>query len=295
MIRELFQTYKTLPVEFDKDVVIDGLTKVLDLLNNNTIPTIDDLIKEAKDSTEIQNSKILIELNKVAKLGAKDNRDVLVKLKGIMTNISKAGTNLTDTADDLLPEIITDKTATVRDVTIIKIINDITTMVLYMQDYFYIIINDGKESNYPAKKLKDISLRALDFHYMILKYKEDFNKMINDIPKVSGALMSGADERNFSILEKLAGSTGKLLSIANTNGFAGSPIYLYRMWRADKEIAKYESAKQKRELMRVKLMALKAQREGQGGDAKLQKQIDYYENKIDGIDYEVMKIEEKNH
>ena len=76
-------------------------------------------------------------------------------------------------------------------------------------------------------------------------------------------------------------------------GFNGNPIYHMRLWIADKETNKYNDLKDTRRIVELQLEKLRNKNEGKD-DAKLDKQISYYANKMKKISKAIAKIEKNS-
>jgi hypothetical protein len=62
------------------------------------------------------------------------------------------------------------------------------------------------------------------------------------------------------------------------------------MWLVDREMDKYESLKDTKKLIELRINELKL-KERETRDPKLEKQIEYYEDKLASIEYEIKNIE----
>jgi len=76
-----------------------------------------------------------------------------------------------------------------------------------------------------------------------------------------------------------------------TQGFAGSPIYHYRMYVAEWQSARYRSFSEKKIALELRLLNLKMEHEGKK-NPKAQQEIEYIQERIEGLDYKMKQIEE---
>ena len=78
-------------------------------------------------------------------------------------------------------------------------------------------------------------------------------------------------------------------------GFAGTwlnPIYAVRMITAEWQVSRYKAAKEELTALRLRRLQLEKQRQGKQ-DAKLELQIQYYEKRIQTLNYETAQMEKK--
>lgn len=277
-----------------KEDVLKNLENTLSSLNDDVIPALDGVISSAGSSKILLNNNLLKTIANTSGIKAKDNRDLLVKVKGLLVNITKSGKDLTKVVENDLSDIVTDKTGTVKDVAIIKVVSDISSISMYTLDLVYFVLtNNGvDESNYPKIKFDKVRDGVQSYSSSLKSYAGNFATTVKDLPKVA-AIPAKVETSKISMLERLAGKGGKTLNLPNTQGFVGNPIYFVRMWLVDREIAKYEALKEKRKLVDLKLMELKVQETGEE-NPKLRKQIEYYEDKISKVEYEIAQIEDED-
>jgi hypothetical protein len=240
-------------------------------------------IKAIKDSNILN----LVAINSGLKF--KDNKDFLIKLKAVLVSINSTYKLFVDTIQNELSEVITDTAASPKDAAILKILNDIGGMNIFILDLSYYIIMEKDSGGMSKKKIAMIQETAYDFAISVKAYSVNFEKLIKDLPKVSNTTINISDGKD-SMLQSLIAHTGISLSLPFTKGFVNNPIYHIRMWMVDREIAKYESLKERKKLIELRLMELKLEEEGQA-DPKLRKQIEYYEERLSKLDYEIDKLE----
>ncbi len=289
MIDELKRYLNVMSETIEKDNIVQSLDAVMTGISNDTIPSLETLVKNG-DIAVIAKSEILKTISKTTKIKGKDNKEFLSKLKTVFLNILKSEKDLRKLVDKEIPDLITNKTATARTIAIIKLIDDIFGMSNYTLDLTYMIITDPNKSDLPKKKFQNIRENISSYTSALLMYSKDFAKTLTDLSKVSNETIYDK-EGNSGMIDKLLGTTGKLMNLPKTQGFKYNPIYWLRMRLVDREIAKYESLKDKKRLLELKLLELRLQEKSES-DPALTKQIEYYENKLSKLEYEISELED---
>ena len=291
MIENLIRYVRTMFHTIKKLDVVKSLNYALTSLNDEVLVSLDDVIKEA-DIKVINNSVILKSIMHGSGLKAGNNKDLLIKIRAVVFSITRASKQLEDLVNKHLSDVITDKTATVKDVAILKLVTDINSLTVFIQDFLYLILIEGKNENTDLPKIKLVQIKEStgSFSSILNAYGKDFNQTIDAISKLPSNSMY-IDDSKISMLEKLVSKFTTKVVVPNTNGFTGNPIYHFRMWRVDAEIAKYESLKEKRKLIELKLLELRIQ-ENKEENSNLRKQIEYWENKLSTTEYEISKIQD---
>ena len=72
-----------------------------------------------------------------------------------------------------------------------------------------------------------------------------------------------------------------------------NPWYLWGMWRAEVQVKRYNAAKEEMRALQLRRMNLEKIIEGKP-DAKLQKEIEYIESRINKLNYELEELENKH-
>jgi len=290
MLNTLVNFFHSMNHTTKKEDVITNVKRTFDNLNNEVLPTLSNIIDNVGTSDVIKKNNNIKLLAISAGIKSKDNKDTLVKLKGILTNIAKSDNSVEKLINDKLPDVVTDKTATVRDLAILKLASDLSNITLYTLDFLYFILTDVKDSDYPKIKFQQIKDGMMDYGMLIKNYGDKFNKKIDEIGKIADIPLE-SDPSKSSFFEKLLSKQGKVTNMPSVNNFVGNPVYHIRLWLVDREVKKYENLKDKKKLLELKVLELKAKEANEGENPKLKKQIEYYEDKISSVEYEISKIE----
>jgi len=289
MLKSIIEYIGGLHHTVKKDSVSKSLDFIMANINNDVIPALEVVIDNGNLSN-IETSSLLTTLGRSSNIKYKDNRDILVKIKGGFVNISKSYNTLSDLVEKELNDIITDKTITAKDAAILRIINDIGSMNSFILDFVYLILVDEKNTDLPKVKLKQIRDNVSTFASAYRVYGDNFNKLLQDTYKISTNTID-INEGKESMISVMLAKSGKIVNLPTASGFITNPIYHIRLWLVDKEIKKYESLKDKKRLIELKVMELKLEQNNES-DPKLVKQIEYYENKLSRVEYEIEKIEQ---
>lgn len=272
-----------------KESVVKSLDFILANIDNDVIPALTAVI-DSNDIKVIIDSSILNNIGNMCDIKHKNNIDVLVKIKQLFVSISDNRKELYNLVNVELNDIVTDKTITAKDGAILKVISDIASINIYVLDLVYLVLIDNSDTDLPKIRLKRIRDTMPSFVGMYKVYSEDFSKLLENISKISNTVID-INDGNSSMTNMLLAKTGKRVTLPGASGFINNPIYHVRLWFVDREVKKYESLKEKKRLIELKLMELKLEQTNTY-DQTLRKQVEYYENKLSTIEYKIEKIEQ---
>lgn len=290
-VQSILDYFKNANHILKKEDVIKVLGFIFNSINNEVIPTFD-LMLVNKDLKKLSKNHTLELLNSACKLKAKDNADVLVKLRASFDTFLKNQKVLESLVTKELSDVLTDRALIARDAAIVRVISDIGSMTLYILDILDLALLDEKSTNYSKMKIKKIKDGLIDFSdtYGIYGNSKDYEKVLKDLPSISDSTIDITANNDISMLNVLVGKMGSGFILPKTTGFINNPIYHVRMWLVDREITKYEVLKDRRKVIELRLRELRLE-ESNTGDPKLREYIEYYEDKIASLDYDIAKIE----
>jgi len=288
MLNSLLEYVRGMHHTTKKEDVQKTVSFIFNNLNDEVLPTLDNLI-ESKNLASYVDANMVTMISRSCDFKAKDAKDAVKKIKSGFVNINKAYKKVTSLIEKELSDVITDKTVTAKDAAILRMVNDLGAMNTYVLDLAYYIIMDKKITDLPKFKLNMIKNNLNGFGNSFQAYGSNFGRLIEDMHKISSNVVS-INEGKESFLSLNLSKTGKTVDLPMANGFINNPIYHIRMWMVDKEVEKYESLKDKKRLIELRLMELKLE-DNNEGDPKLRKQIEYYEDKLSKIEYKIEKIE----
>jgi hypothetical protein len=273
----------------------------------DVIPTLDEILEAYGNGMNDGHFHLPIYMFNVVRPKNKVKNDV-----EFINVIRDTFTGFVDMYDDFsskcihaLPSFLSSGVISVRDAGILKVVNDISYLTLFVQDFLYYYLSRGDVSSFPKKRQNDIVNNAPLFMDIFVKYsivnKKDMIKDLMNLPEelideniddkksmISTVIQNNLSENN-EMLSEFFSDSRKTDSLPTVSSFNGNPIYHIRMWLVDKDLEKYDELKRKRILVQYKLAAIK--RKAEGGDASdLNKQIDFNEKKLSDIEYEMAKL-----
>jgi len=285
--RELKRVLDSLSSTVKKESVAESFENIMTGLTDEVLPVLNDLIKDGNESF-IKDNQFLKNMSKLT-VRSKDNKAYLEAIKKLLNDISKEEKEISKLIEKELSDYVTSKGSTAKDLTIMKLVTDIGSLVFYVQDLNYYILVDQKDTAIPKVRLTDIRSNSGSFVNLFNAFHKDFSKYVKDISRVSEEIVNKPDATP-SMMDALFKSRGKLLTLP-ASGFNGNPIYHIRMWLVDKEIERYELLKDKKKLIELKLLELKLEAANES-NPKLKSQIEYYEEKISKLEYNIKEIED---
>jgi len=292
MIDRLVNFVRGIHHTIKKEDVLKNLDTILTGITVDVIPALDNIIKNS-DLKVIKDSVILKNISTVSGINAKDNKTLFVKIKNIVSNINKEGKDLENVINDCLNDVMTDKTISVREGAILKVVTDISSISLYILDLSYLVLLEGNSENtdLPKITLDKIKKGSVTFSNLLKNYGKNFGKTVDNLKTLPENSLYVSNDK-ITMLSKLVSKDTKTLNIPSTNGFIGNPIYSIKMWMVDREIAKYEALKEKRKLIELKLVELRLNEKDGESNPSLTKRIEYYEDKLAKIEYDIAQTED---
>lgn len=285
MISGIQSVLKELNNLIKKDDILKTLEFTISSIKNQVIPGLDTVLSAKNiDSTDLNSFGKMCGISGGGKATVTNIRKFFAEISGSLDTLHTQ-------ADRLLPNVITDKSVSARDASIIKMVSDITSMSAFILDYMFIGLSGGK-TGLPKIHVERVKRGCTDFAFLYKAYSNGkFEKMLKDLPGVSTEMLDLNNE-NKSMLDILIAKTGKIINLPAMSGFVGNPIYHIRMWIADHEHAKYEAMVEKKKLLDLKVMSLNLDRKEDGVDKnKIDKQIEFYQDKIADLEMQIDKYE----
>ena len=292
MLRALIETVRGMNHTVSRDAVLEQLDNNLTAINADVIPGLTSIKAFFKETdADLKDYPLLSSLDRMAKLKSKDAADLVSKLIKLYGSFSSSGSLLRSTMLDELPEVLTMNVITARQSALLQVNKDMASMTLYVLDLM-LFATQNSESSIKMLKIKENAIKAnlQPYSSAVKAYHGHVSKIVKDIPKVASVVMSGDSDKT-SMLEGVVKKQGKLIDFA-TSGFVGNPIYHIRTYFIDREVAKYNVLKDKKKILELKILDLKVKRTGEV-DPQLERQIEYYEEKLDKTEYTIRKIEDE--
>ena len=291
MVQTLINYMRGISHTIKKEDVVTNIDYALTSLSSETLPLLDIMIKSSS-LEPIKSSRYIKNMILTSGIKAKDSKEFFVKLKASVSNIVKSSKDIENLVMNDLNDIVTDKTATVKDAAILKLVNDMSIISLFTLDFiYYITVNgDASVSEFPKKKFEDIKTMMPSYATIVKSYSEKLPAKLKDISNLPSNLIN-VEMNKSSILEKLIGKNSRLVSLPQAEGFRYNPIYHIRMYLVDREIAKYETLREKKKLIELRLLDLKLKSKNEE-NPKIAKQIEFWEEKLAKTEYDIKEIED---
>ena len=298
MITEIKQYIREMRGITKRDDVLKTVSNSIVNINKSVIPTISKVSEfYSKHSVDIDRVKVAKDLNNYSGINGKDIPEMLKDMKRIYTDIGKSEATLNKLVMDNFTDLISNGNLTAREVAILKSIDDISDMGMYVMDYLYLLVNrhpDLKDEEVDKGYLIRVKVneiyRGLYPFASTLKAYRDFPKYLKDLAQVAD--VNVREDSNETLLRSSLSKLGKIVTLPNVKGFRGNPIYHFRMWLVDRDVKRLENLKDKQKMTELKIMELKSKADG-SENPRLTKQIEYYEKKLALIEYKIRKEEEK--
>lgn len=271
----------------NKKSVLKSKTFLFNSLENEVLPALDVFIssniKALSKNKFLSNSFSLMGIKSSNSLdGVKELRDMFQDIMSYEQKMDKLILNMNN--------VLLDKNTSLKDGTLVRVIEDLTFMSLYVLDFLYYSILDESDTNFTKKKIEVIKNELPEFIKLVKYYNKNIKNILDEILELPDVPVSISQTDSSSMLDTFLKKIKKISFIPTANGFVGNPIYHFRMWLVDREIRKYEALKDRKEALELRLMELRYQESG-STDENIKERIAYFEEKISKIEYEIAKIE----
>ena len=271
----------------NKKAVLKAKTFLFNSLENEVLPALDVFIssniKALSKNKFLSNSFSLMGIKSSNSLdGVKELRDMFQDIMSYEQKMDKLILNMNN--------VLLDKNTSLKDGTLVRVIEDLTFMSLYVLDFLYYSILDESDTNFTKMKIEVIKNELPEFIKLVKYYNKNIKNILDEILELPDVPVSISQTDSSSMLDTFLKKIKKISFIPTANGFVGNPIYHFRMWLVDREIRKYEALKDRKEALELRLMELRYQESG-STDENIKERIAYFEEKISKIEYEIAKIE----
>ena len=271
----------------NKKAVLKSKTFLFNSLENEVLPALDVFIssniKALSKNKFLSNSFSLMGIKSSNSLdGVKELRNMFQDIMSYEQKMDKLILNMNN--------VLLDKNTSLKDGTLVRVIEDLTFMSLYVLDFLYYSILDESDTNFTKMKIEVIKNELPEFIKLVKYYNRNIKNILDEILELPDVPVSISQTDSSSMLDTFLKKIKKISFIPTANGFVGNPIYHFRMWLVDREIRKYEALKDRKEALELRLMELRYQESG-STDENIKERIAYFEEKISKIEYEIAKIE----
>lgn len=273
-----------------KKDVITTINNAFIVIEEDIIPTLQQ-VEEVTDIKQVKDSKLLSVARSMLDDKPKDNKEFIKRLNLFFTNIVANKKLLLDIVNKHVNDVLSPNSVEVREAAILKVCNDISSITLFVLDLIYVSIRDEKYSELSKAKLEEVSKGSVSFAEAYNEYYKNYKNILTKLPTISEDRIDANNVDNLT--EMRVHNSGSVINLPGMQGFVGNPIYTLGMWLVDRQMEKLEALKEKKKLLELRLSELKLQDRGQG-DEKLMKAIQYYEDKIDNLEYKIRKLEDRD-
>jgi hypothetical protein len=168
----------------------------------------------------------------------------------------------------------------------------ITRFAMDLLDYIYVkeivAINDERNLDVSNSQENNIAKKIANFGRLLAIYGDSpksFKNEIGEIPDVH------INENNYAALTATYGEG--VIDPANANlvtNFVHNPIYHFRLMIAEWQSNRYKAYRDKKRMLELRLLMLQSY-QSNNPDAKIEKEIEYLQNRIESIEYKMAKME----
>ncbi len=290
----LFDYVKSLRSFFHKDEIIEDLR-----INIKEMET--DIIKYLKDANEYLshhgilsdgfksiNSAFLIDVR------GKDGFNVFEIIIKSYPTIIKNVTYIKDLLQNKLSETTVSGGLSAQKAVAIRTSEQFSFFVDYISkliNYFYILESDGvlddELTSVQIKEIKD-GLNEFTKAFLVLS-EEDFKEKLESIPNIAiGSTDGNSENPALSLVGNVNVDPFNTTSLKN---FIGNPIYHLRSIKTTYQANKYKILQERKKLLELRLTLLKDKKDG-AENPHLEKKISDMQDYINGLEYQLKKLEE---
>ncbi len=290
----IFSFIKKLLPRTQTSVLIEEIDSLRQSLKTQVIPLFTEFVDEPID--EVFKSQYVKNLEKLFYRNWKGSKG---HYKNFMHHIATQLQKLLATLDVLEEEVekgfskdVIRDGITLRKAAIIRAIAQIGFLVNYSVDLGdamcraeeHVLLNagDAPDKSDDVTKLMYLYATLLEIY---TRPSDDFRALLNDLPEVV------VNEETEQTIRSVYGDKD-ILPAGVPAAFAGDLFFALGMSFVERQAQAYRRLKDKKKLVELRLLHLKMLREKQN-DPKLEKEIEYLEDRVAAIDYKLKKMEAK--
>lgn len=286
MVDSLLSSFDLVEKPIKKEQLLKTYKTVISMLEEDLLPSLAEIIKVERNP-KLSKSNIVEVTETVFKLKKLGSKSIFTTLEKMFLSIDKNRNKIEDLISKHASSVLTSRVLTIKDAAIVKLVDDISSMVLFTTDLIVCALADVNKTAFPKIKFKKLKDGLPGYAELVANYSKDIEKTISEISKLDDSVFN--KDSNTTMLDLKLKSNGVSFDFAKN--FINNPFYHIRMWLVDRDIKKLESLKDKRRLTELRLMELKVAKMN-SEDENLAGQIQYYEEKLATLDYEIEKLQE---
>lgn len=281
-----------------KDTVTEDLRVSIETLNKNVIPTLDKVttLLRTKFSSKLSR-EIEEQFNRAYKGKISKQPNMLLTVKLCMPNILQNAEYVLTRLEDILEATIVPDGLTSRKAAMIRASKQISFLTDFTTDLMNIImILETLERNGTLAETMEVSkgthLRVsrniVRYAYAITDFSREPKAYTKLYEEMKDLYVAGDNVKNL----RMAGSEIEIDPFDSriVQNVAYNPIYHARMLVAQWQAKRYHAAKDKKKLLELRVLQLKAEQEGKG-DPRILNEINYTQGRIDRLDNDLHDTE----
>jgi hypothetical protein len=289
-IKSLFPTFK-------KDKVIDSCNLTKQSIREHALPSYEsasELFKSTSFQSKEMKDYVLVYSKTVEKVSGVDLvssiRDILKNTLVLLDNISELSKN--EFSQNEASIALTYKKSTLlRTIQAAEFANIYSRKFL---NYVYVLETTQADKSVSLKdSLLPVEVKWLEDNFLnfclvcsiLLTSKDKYNKGIKELPEATITELTETTLPETLGMAKLDPLNMRGLSIY------WNPFYMIALARAQWQAENYKASQAELELLQLRKLNLEKLQQNQP-DAKLQKQIDYMQNRVDGLNFKLKQMEE---
>lgn len=290
MIETLFSTFKLVKKPIKKEQLLKTFSAVMSMTAEEIAPAIQEVLSVEKDkglnkSKLLDNLCTLIKINKTTVT----TKDFIKTLDRLYKDILSSQSEIQQLINKHLSAVLTDRSLSVKDSAIIKLVNDLMSMSLYTIDLLVCVLAENKDTSLPKIKFKQLKDDMPAYAELFAFYSKHLDKTIKDIAKLDDTSIE--PEQNKTMTENMLKNKRNMLLLPSVHSFLNNPFYHIRMWLVDGDMDKVAKLKDERRLIELRVMELKLEQKNTG-DRELEGRIAWYEDKLAKLEYDIQKLEQ---
>ena len=290
MLDTLIEQYRKITSVAKRDDIIESVKVLMDSLNDQILPVLNNIIDGDKDSY-MENSSTLTNMRLMVNIKTNTNMELVKKIRNLLKDMLASEKDLINVINQHVPEYVTNKTGSLRQLAILRVSEDYANTIMYILDFLYLTMNDNSDGMISKFKNKLIRNGISSFISFINVYYGNVNKIIKKLSKIDDTILNMKDV-DVTVLESIL-TKGSHINFPTDKGYIGNPIVSFRLWMVDREINKIELLKDKKKLLEVRLLELRALDNNEPTDT-IKGQIEYYEEKVSSLEYKITELEEND-
>lgn len=280
-----------MPVITKKEDLLKTWTATITAISTEVLPSINSIISTEEEIKVLNKSEFLTSLRTLSSNKISKNIDYIKALQLVFNNFVSIESDVNGYINKL-PNAISNDVFSIKDVAIIKLVQDVSSMALYFMNSLVLMLEyKTNNTTLPKKAVEEILSGSITFGNLFkFYYGKEFATFLKDLPKLPDDKIT-LEKSNTGLINNFVNNLLGGFTIPMAHNFNGNPIYHIRMYFVDRQMKKLDALKTARELAEYKLLKLKNDKL-HTNDKSLDRQIEYYENKLVGIQAEIKDIVE---